>query len=258
MKITFTCEFVLIMIGKIAGLFSGYYGNTALIEIQYMDGCIIGYEVMMKTADLQNIAVGSNVVVFIKEIVKEDDDVLYGFLSFEERVWFEEFIKLTGLGAKIALSILSTYSCEAITDAILTNNCDFFSSISGIGSKLANRIPMEMSKQISKIHEKVLTFGGNQNAVQSKHAEVNKSNDLYKKSCDLAEKNGKNEVKKSGKSVDKNKNQSDRQKVNDAIDALVSLGFARNKVYDVVFKIVKDTGNITTEEIVVEFLKSNS
>lgn len=246
------------MIGKIAGLFSGYYGNTALIDIQYADGCVIGHEVVMKTADIQNITLGSNIVVFIKEIIKEDDDVLYGFLSFEEKIWFEEFIRLSGLGAKIALSILSTYNCEAITDAILTNNCDFFSSISGIGSKLANRIPMEMSKQISKIHEKVLTFGGNKTVAQGNKIEDNKSGDLYKMSCDLAEKKSKNDVKKTSKSVDKNEKQSDRQKVNDAIDALVSLGFARNNVYDTVFKIVKDTDNITTEEIVVEFLKSKN
>ena len=136
------------MIGKIQGIFAGYYGNTAIIDVCVSDISSVGYEVSMKQGDILSLSIGDVVCVFIKEIITEDNDVLYGFLSFEDKCWFEEFVKLSGLGPKTALAILSTYSCEAITDAIMINDCDFFSAISGIGAKIANRIPTKMKKQI--------------------------------------------------------------------------------------------------------------
>ena len=110
------------MIGKIQGIFAGYYGNTAIIDICASDISSIGYEVFMKQGDILSLSIGDVVCVFIKEIITEDNDVLYGFLSFEDKCWFEEFVKLSGLGPKTALAILSTYSCEAITDAIMIND----------------------------------------------------------------------------------------------------------------------------------------
>ena len=147
------------MIGKLTGRVAGQYGDIIIIEVG-TDISAVGYEVIMKAGDVCAFAPGEIASVFIKEIIKEDDDTLYGFTSFEERCWFEELIKLSGLGPKIALNILSTYSCEEITEAIFSNNCEFFSSISGIGAKLANRLPVEMKKQIEKINQKVMEFNG--------------------------------------------------------------------------------------------------
>ena len=145
------------MIAKLTGKVAGYYGNIVILDIE-SNNCSVGYELNCKTSDIALLHQGENITFYIKEIIKEDDDAFYGFLSFEDKCWFEEFIKISGLGPKTALAILSNYSCEAITEAILTNNCEFFSSISGIGGKIANRIPIEMKKVVEKINQKVLSF----------------------------------------------------------------------------------------------------
>ena len=260
------------MIGKIQGIFAGYYGNTAIIDVCVSDISSVGYEVSMKQDDILSLSIGDVVCVFIKEIITEDNDVLYGFLSFEDKCWFEEFVKLSGLGPKTALAILSTYSCEAITDAIMINDCDFFSAISGIGAKIANRIPTEMKKQISKINEKVITFGNysfsnsnmrkadkTTNAVKSllqiddnennndKNALSTKTNHIKSASRNVHKKN------EQDTSIDKKRNKS--KSINDAVDALIALGFSKQIVYNDVFGIVKENDLLSVEDIVKKFLQ---
>ncbi|MBQ7552200.1 MAG: hypothetical protein IJT15_01990 [Rickettsiales bacterium] len=259
------------MIGKIQGIFAGYYGNTAIIDVCVSDISSVGYEVSMKQDDILSLSIGDVVCVFIKEIITEDNDVLYGFLSFEDKCWFEEFVKLSGLGPKTALAILSTYSCEAITDAIMINDCDFFSAISGIGAKIANRIPTEMKKQISKINEKVITFGkyavaGNYiqqcdkvDAVKTllqiddnennndKNALSTKTNHIKSASRNANKKN------EQDTSIDKKRNKS--KTINDAVEALVALGFSKQIVYNDVFGIVKENDLLSVEDIVKKFLQ---
>ncbi len=250
------------MIGKLVGLFSGYYGNTILLDL-YSNNTCIGFEILMKQNDILSLKIGEVYTIFIKEIITEDNDVFYGFLSFEDKCWFEEMIKISGLGPKTALNILSNYSCETITEAIMMNNCDFFSSISGIGSKIANRIPTEMNKQIAKINEKVLSFNDNDHINKNKHEQIlcndntntTKSDILYQ---DIATSNNIKEQQKC-KAINKKKDTKTAQNineiVNDAVKALITLGFSKQKIYNEVYNVVKNNNNITTEGVIKEFLK---
>lgn len=232
------------MIGKLTGIFNGYYNNIAIIDIQHGE-CCIGYEVLMKTSDIFCLKQNELATLYIKEIIKEDDDVLYGFLNFEDKCWFEELIKLSGLGPKGALAILSTYSVIDITNAILSNNCVFFSSVSGIGAKLANRIPKEMEKSIEKIREKLATFYNNptnnitQNLLVSTDASVNKK---------------KNKITNM-KADDSNLEKQNIVLMNDAIEALIALGFSKQQVYKDVFEITRQDKNLKSEDIVKQFLQ---
>ena len=232
------------MIGKLTGRIAGQYGDVVVIEVG-IETSAVGYEVVMKAGEACTFAPGETASIFIKEIIKEDDDTLYGFTSFEEKCWFEELIKLSGLGPKIALNILATYSCEEITEAIFSNNCEFFSSISGIGAKLANRLPVEMKKQIEKINQKVMEFGG--------EATVRRTVPIVSKQ----------KMVKNSKQVEKTFQFEDNKKakkaqnssvINDAVETLKTLGFTSQEVYKEVFKIAKNK-DCTTEEIVKEFLK---
>ena len=169
------------------------------------------------------------------------------FYSYREEMarWFEELIKLSGLGPKIALNILATYSCEEITEAIFSNNCEFFSSISGIGAKLANRLPVEMKKQIEKINQKVMEFNGatvvrRPAPIVSKQKAVKNSKQVEKT---LQFEDNKKSKKTQNSSV-----------INDAVETLKTLGFTSQEVYKEVFKIAKNN-DCTTEDIVKEFLK---
>lgn len=249
------------MIGKLIGYVSGYYGNIVLLDL-YSNNTCISYEILMKQNDILSLKVGEIYTIFIKEIITEDNDVFYGFLSFEDKCWFEEMIKISGLGPKTALNILSNYSCETITGAIMMNNCDFFSSISGIGSKIANRIPTEMNKQIAKINEKVLSFGYNYNINKTKNEQTlinNNTNIIENDSLyhDISTNNHIKEQKKNKQMIknDTKNKQNINEIVNDAVKALIALGFSKQKIYNEVYNIVKNNENITAEKVIKEFLK---
>ena len=134
--------------------------------------------------------------------------------------------------------------------------------ISGIGGKLANRIPVEMKKQVEKINEKVLNFGifdrnsTEKNIINNKNNEEKQKNMLF-----TGEKsnNGTDAMRQKHKTAKEKDNTNDKKKknssINDAIDALSVLGFSRQQVYEDVFKIIKNNNDLTTEEIVKEFLK---
>ena len=250
------------MIGKITGRVFGHYGNVVIVDVE-SNSSSVGYEVIMKQADISTLQNGEQITLFIKEVIKEDDDVLYGFLSFEDRCWFEEFTKISGLGPKTALTILSTFTCDAITDAIMMNNCDFFASISGIGAKIANRIPVEMRKQVEKINEKVLNFGVfDISNIENKEDKADKKNNgaLLNISEEQGDQDDKVIKKTSIKAKDGNgkngKNHNSAFVLKEAVEALTSLGFSRQLVYEDVLKIVKNEENPTTEQVVKEFLKN--
>ena len=255
------------MIAKLTGKVAGIFGSFVIVDVG-SGGFSVGYEVFCKTGDVLSLKIGDLQTFYIKEIIKEDDDALYGFLSFEDRFWFEEFIKLSGLGAKIAMTILSTYSTDSIEEAILSNNCEFFSSISGIGSKLANRIPNEMKKSVEKIREKVVSFGcfdgeNDNKKVQKPSKEIDKNTGLYVSNdglkSDKKNKTASQQVDGDERlKVDNKSNQAKQNKneiINDAVNALVALGFSRQSIYNDVYSIVKKNSDINTEDIVKEFLK---
>ena len=239
------------MIGKITGSFCGRYDNIALIDVVGPTGQSVGYEVIMKNNDIVSLKANEVATLYIKEIVKEDDDVLYGFISFIDKCWFEELIKLSGLGPKIALAILSFYSCENIENAIMTDNCDFFSAVSGIGGKLANRIPNEMRKNIEKIHEKVIHFGVKELYINDDVNITGQEGLLNERlsGCKFGRSKNGNKQKYNAANDDTGKHI-----VTDAVEALVALGFSKNQIYNNVFDIIKKHGQNSTENIIKEFL----
>ena len=177
--------------------------------------------------------------------------MLYGFISFIDKCWFEELIKLSGLGPKIALAILSFYSCENIENAIMTDNCDFFSAVSGIGGKLANRIPNEMRKNIEKIHEKVIHFGVKELYINDDVNITGQEGLLNERlsGCKFGRSKNGNKQKYNAANDDTGKHI-----VTDAVEALVALGFSKNQIYNNVFDIIKKHGQNSTENIIKEFL----
>ncbi len=231
------------MIGKITGIFSGYYGNIALIDVCFGE-CKVGYEILMKSSDIVGLENRKTVTVYIKEIVKEDDYFLYGFLDFKEKCWFEELIKLSGLGPKSALAILSAYSCDDISNAIIMNDCNFFESVSGIGSKIANRIPKEMNKNLDKINERIFNFS-NFNEIKLKKQDV----EIGKKNLNKKVKNNNTKLNDSSVFSDNNLN------LEEAVNALVALGISKQEAYRDIYQSVKQFNITTTEELVKKVLQ---
>ena len=109
----------------------------------------VGYKVFSSQLGLENVRVGQVEMVYIYNVIREDTFDLYGFLSLEERHMFEMLISISGVGPKAALSVLSILEPSALALAIVTNDGSAISKASGIGTKTAARICLELSNKIS-------------------------------------------------------------------------------------------------------------
>ncbi|MDN0083032.1 Holliday junction branch migration protein RuvA [Crenobacter sp. SG2305] len=105
----------------------------------------VGYEVDVPMSTFYQLPpLGEKVVLFTHQVVREDAHLLFGFASKEERQTFRALIKVTGIGAKIALTILSTLSADELAIAIAAEDIKRLSAVPGIGKKTAERLVLEL------------------------------------------------------------------------------------------------------------------
>lgn len=132
-----------------------YYLNG---ELAYREGnmCVIdcngvGYKltVSMITADSLLTKLGKRVKLFTHLAVREDGVEIFGFSSNEERECFNKLISVSGIGPKVAISILSTHTPEKLAYAIATDDIALFAKTPGIGKKTAQRIILELKDKLS-------------------------------------------------------------------------------------------------------------
>ncbi len=110
----------------------------------------IGYEMQMPLLDLEKVYLETEYLIYTHLAVREDGWFLYGFLQEKTRNLFKELIKVSGVGAKIALAILSVMSDEEVLQSILTENITNLSRVNGIGIKMAKRLVMELKDRLAK------------------------------------------------------------------------------------------------------------
>ncbi len=89
----------------------------------------------------------------ITQIIKEDSHALYGFVDFLEKMMFDRVIKINGVGPSTALAICSTFTPDAFSKAVFSQDVDKIKSVPGIGPKSAKRILVELSDFNLKIDE---------------------------------------------------------------------------------------------------------
>ena len=105
----------------------------------------VGYEIEVPMSTLYNLPeVNNEVFLLTHMVVREDAQLLYGFLTAEEKSSFKSLIKVNGIGAKVALSILSGVSIEQFLNAINLQDVSLLIKIPGIGRKTAERLIVEL------------------------------------------------------------------------------------------------------------------
>jgi len=102
------------------------------------------YEVFISLNCSQNINT-NNVKLYITHIVREDAQVLYGFLEQDEKIMFEKLIKINGVGPKVAMAICSTYTPASFSNIVQNNDISGLKRVPGIGPKSAGRILVELT-----------------------------------------------------------------------------------------------------------------
>ena len=128
------------MIGKLSGTLSEKNPPQVLVDCQG-----VGYEVDVPMSTFYNLpAVGEKVSLLTHFVVREDAQILYGFGSSEERTAFRQLIKISGVGPRMALGVLSGMSVAELAQAITLQEAGRLVKIPGIGKKTAERLLLEL------------------------------------------------------------------------------------------------------------------
>jgi holliday junction DNA helicase RuvA len=127
------------MIGKLTGIIDSIADDAVILDVAG-----VGYLVQCPSSTLSRLAVGAHVSLMIEMKVSEDAIRLYGFASAEEREWFRLLQTVQSVGAKVALSVLSTLSPRELQRALALSDKAMIGRASGVGPKLALRITTEL------------------------------------------------------------------------------------------------------------------
>lgn len=105
------------------------------------------YEVFVSLQTSQQIQanIGEKLTLHITQIIREDAQMLFGFLELLEKSLFERLIKINGVGPKVAMAILSTYTPQTFAKVVESNDIKSMQRVPGIGPKSAGRILVELS-----------------------------------------------------------------------------------------------------------------
>ena len=132
------------MISYIKGKLEAKNLDNVIIEIGG-----IGYKIFMSATSMDRLGeVGTEVKVHTYMRVREDDISLYGFCTNEELKMFEQLLGVSGVGAKVALSILANISPSSFALAIITGDLNTLKSLPGIGAKSAQRMILELKDKM--------------------------------------------------------------------------------------------------------------
>ena len=137
------------MIVKIIGTILEQSPLTVVIETGGL-----GYEVNIPLSTAEKLPnVGKECSLFIHAVYREDSAVLYGFISRSDRDFFKLLVeKVSGIGPKIGISILSRMSVELLQNAIICSDISLLSKCPGIGKKTAERLVVELKDKIGYQH----------------------------------------------------------------------------------------------------------
>jgi len=134
------------MIATVEGVLE-YRGNDSVV----INVGGIGLQVYVPGPTLNQLgAVNGKVSLYTHLHVREDNVSLYGFASSEELALFKSVISVSGIGCKLALALLSTFSPEQLIMAITSGDVDLLSQAPGMGKKMASRVVVELKGKMEK------------------------------------------------------------------------------------------------------------
>jgi Holliday junction DNA helicase RuvA len=132
------------MIGRLSGLLLDKNPAQLIVDCNG-----VGYEVGVPMSTFYNLpATGERVMLLTHMVVREDAQLLYGFGTTQERELFRELIKISGIGARTALAILSGMSVNDLAQAVTLQEVGRLTRVPGIGKKTAERLLLELKGKL--------------------------------------------------------------------------------------------------------------
>lgn len=197
------------MIAKLKGLVDSIGEDCLVLDVNG-----VGYLVYASAKTLGRLMVEQPVALLIETIVREDSITLFGFMDPLEKEWFNTLTKVQGVGAKVGLSILSVLSTQQLRQAVAAQDKNMFTMASGVGPKLAARIVTELKDKIVSVPTAIVSKDLKE-AVAAV-GEIAEDTDVKAFEDNLAARDD------------------DPSKIEDAISALVNLGYQRIDAYKAV------------------------
>ena len=135
------------MIGRLTGILAAK--NPPQIMV---DAGGVGYEIDVPMSTFYNLpATGEKVVLLTHLVVREDAHILFGFGTEEERSAFRKLIRISGVGARTALSVLSGLSVSDLAQSVATQDPGRLTKVPGIGKKTAERLLLELKGKLADV-----------------------------------------------------------------------------------------------------------
>ena len=132
------------MIGRLAGQLLEKSPPTVLIDVGG-----VGYEVDVPMSTFYDLPVsGQRVVLLVHQVIREDAHLLYGFLTAAEREAFRQLIRISGVGPRTALSVLSGMSVDDLAQTVTLQEPARLTRVPGIGKKTAERLLLELKGKL--------------------------------------------------------------------------------------------------------------
>jgi holliday junction DNA helicase RuvA len=133
------------MIARLSGVLADKAPPGVLVDVGG-----VGYEVLVPMSTFYNLPeLGAKVTLLTQFIVREDAQLLYGFLTANERESFRELIKISGVGPRIALAVLSGLSSDELAKAVAAQDTARLTKVPGIGKKTAERLLLELKGRLA-------------------------------------------------------------------------------------------------------------
>lgn len=132
------------MIGRIRGTLLEKNPPEILVDVHG-----VGYEINVPMSTFYNLPdVGQEITLLTHFIVREDAQLLCGFGTAKERAAFRQLIKISGIGARTALAVLSGMTVDALAQAVAKQESSLLTRVPGIGKKTAERLVLELKGKI--------------------------------------------------------------------------------------------------------------
>jgi Holliday junction DNA helicase RuvA len=131
------------MIGSLRGPVTHIGADYVLVELGG-----IGYRVIVAPKLMGRLHVEREAQLFVHHLIRDDQQALFGFGSSEELAFFELLMTVTGVGPRLALAIIGAHAVTRLQLAIVTDDLDVLTSVSGVGRRTAQRIALELKEKI--------------------------------------------------------------------------------------------------------------
>ena len=195
------------MIASLSGELKSISKSEIVLEVNN-----IGYLLNVSSRVISSLGdVGSKLFMFTDLQVKDDKIIMYGFFNQIDLTIFRLLQSVQGVGPKAALSILSALTVEELILAISSGDKAMISRAEGVGSKVAGRVATELLEKVSNLN--LINIDQNINIAKSSQENLNLVNET---------------------------NLGDTKVFEDAVSALVNLGYTRSEVFSIVMKIKKE------------------